>query len=96
MINDGLVVWRACIFWPDSKVLQYMIIFLMVGNISASSIAYIEDLVETYSRPLVLNATNAVINFPTSTEILTFALASNVVSLGVNIIATLLIALRVW
>lgn len=33
MVNDGLVVWRACVFWSDAKILQYMIILLMTGNI---------------------------------------------------------------
>lgn len=37
MINDGLVVWRACIFWSASTLIQYMIIILMVGDISAYS-----------------------------------------------------------
>lgn len=35
MINDGIVVWRACTCWPDAKLFRYTIIILMIGNIGA-------------------------------------------------------------
>jgi len=80
MISDGIVVWRACVIWPDSKIIKYMLTTLMLGNIAINLADCIFD--------------NLTVNF--FGNLISLDVSVVFISLGVNFAATFLIGLKVW
>jgi len=80
LIADGIIVWRACAVWRHSRIVQGVLIFLMSANVGVNIADAAEDQLLTISE----------------TSSITLDWVSVLLSLAVNVVATLLIAYRAW
>ncbi|KAE9401936.1 hypothetical protein BT96DRAFT_937529 [Gymnopus androsaceus JB14] len=81
LFSDGIVVWRAWILFPHDKLWRSLLTFLMIANIGINIADCIWDDIEVTLEE-------------SSSTILDWL--SSVMSLAVNIFATLLIAWKAW
>ncbi|KAE9407054.1 hypothetical protein BT96DRAFT_174702 [Gymnopus androsaceus JB14] len=80
-LGDAIVSWRACAVWPGAKMIKFLLISLMLGNII---INLADCLIDDLNLPLL------------GSQLLSIDFAATFVSFGVNLTATLTIALKFW
>ncbi|KAE9393194.1 hypothetical protein BT96DRAFT_229352 [Gymnopus androsaceus JB14] len=83
LVSDATVAWRACAVWQSSRIIRYALIVLMIGNLITNLGSGITGDLET-GQP-GQNTVNSRMNF-----------ASLFLSLGVNMVATLAIGIKIW
>ncbi|KAE9406635.1 hypothetical protein BT96DRAFT_915322 [Gymnopus androsaceus JB14] len=56
LISDAIVTWRACVVWPTTRLVWYMLIAIMIGNIGVNIAGCIvEDIVLDFLSPISLD-----------------------------------------
>ncbi|KAE9397998.1 hypothetical protein BT96DRAFT_940523 [Gymnopus androsaceus JB14] len=82
MFGDGIVTWRACAVWPGMRSIRYVLVGLMAANIAVNLADCIVGNLVSLNE---ITETTPALND-----------ASTFLSLAVNMIATLTVAVKVW
>ncbi|KAF9072050.1 hypothetical protein BDP27DRAFT_1320997 [Rhodocollybia butyracea] len=80
-VTDAVIVWRAWAMWMDNRKVRWTLLLLMLADIGVS----LADCIADFSS-----------NPTTQSHAITLDWVNLVLSLSVNMIATCLIAVRVW
>ncbi|KAE9404091.1 hypothetical protein BT96DRAFT_917066 [Gymnopus androsaceus JB14] len=64
LISDAIVTWRACVVWPTTRLVWYMLIAIMIGNIAINIAGCIvQDTVLDFLGPISLDLACLFISF---------------------------------